>query len=376
MSSQSWRMRIRNALWSIRDNPKAQLWLALGLVVLILTIVVTTILIVRGNSATKKGSEETINIQPSVDTENLGVRFIDGLEVENGKENALPVAVMIENLVSVRPQSGLQSAQVVYEALAEGGITRFVALYADRDMTIDSIGPVRSARPYFVDWAEEYRALYAHVGGSPQALEQLSQNTAVTNLDQFSNAQFFWREASLSAPHNVFTSSELLTFALRDNALADAKGTFEPWKFLLEKAPEVETTAEQATNTIRIPFSSTSYEVIYTYDAIQQHYVRANGGEPHLDALTGEQIHAKNVIVQFTPTRLLGDGTERLDIDTTGTGRAVVFRHGTAIEGTWKKDSSNDRTTWLSHDGEEIRLAPGNIWIAVLPEDRDLEYTQ
>lgn len=371
MANQSWRLRLRNALWSIRDNKKARLWFIVfvSVIVAFLTIGVVALLNRAGND--DQTSSEILNIDVN-DTEesSVSIRFIDGVEVEAGKENLFPVAVMIENLSVIRPQAGLQQANVVYEALAEGGITRFEAVYAN-DEPLSEIGPVRSARSYFVDWAQEYQAMYAHVGGSPQAIEQLYNTEEVINLDQMGNAGYFWRKEEVPAPHNLFTSSDLLALALRDNSVADKAGTYSPWKFESETPLEQRRQDEQR---VHIPFSSVSYDVDYNYDKERNLYKRSNGGVEHTDALTGEQITVRNIAVQFVPTTLAEEDTGRLEMETIGEGKAIVIRDGQAIEGMWRKENEQERTRFYTTNDEEISFIPGNIWVEVLPDDRNIEY--
>jgi len=136
-------------------------------------------------------------------------RLLDGVGVEDESKVNPPIfAVQVENMVDARPLSGISKANLVYEAISEAGITRLLALYV-KDNSVSEIGPVRSARPYYIDWASEYGALYAHSGGSPEALRVVSDYD-VLDLNEFSNGKYFWRSKSRYAPHNLYTSVELL----------------------------------------------------------------------------------------------------------------------------------------------------------------------
>ena len=218
--------KIQKLLWSLKNNRKAQILLGVTTVLLISII---GIMIAFGGEE----NEEVPTEQPSTrqDTVNgLANRRIDGVESSLATSNILPVAIVVENLESVRPQSGLSTANVVYETLAEGGITRFMAVYAN-DETTDPIGPIRSARHYFVDWAEEYGGLFAHIGGSPQALGILGTTDYMTDLNQFGFSEYYYRDNNLFAPHNLFSSSDLMELALRDLNLIDEQGQYEPYMF-------------------------------------------------------------------------------------------------------------------------------------------------
>ncbi|MCH7492213.1 DUF3048 domain-containing protein [Patescibacteria group bacterium] len=296
----------------------------------------------------------------------LVARAIDGVLVPAEESNYYPVAVVIENLVVSRPQSGLAGANIVYEALAEGGITRFLAIYAGQ--TVGTIGPVRSARPYFVDWVLEYNALYVHAGGSPQSLSDIRQND-VFDLNQFFNSQYYWRDTTLNvaSEHTLFTSGEKMTFALRDLE-APEEGDYQSWKYKEEAKKSARPVEEK---NIIIDFSSFSYNVEYKYDPNANEYLRYMAGEIHKDK-DGTAIRPKNVIVQKVKTRLADE--IRLAMDTVGEGDAIIFRDGVATVGTWEKKSKTDRTIFSDMDGSEIELNPGSTWIEVVPTDREIVY--
>ncbi len=363
---------MRSMFTSLKENQKYQLVAAIVILLIVVVVVGIGVTVLNLDSAEQDQTAvvELTNQEPDDVPSAEVARFIDGVEVEFGKENIYPVGVMIENLVSVRPQSGLQNAQVVYEALAEGGITRFLAVYAGGE-EISSIGPVRSARPYYVDWAEEYEGMYAHVGGSPQALSQLYGNEYIEDLDQISGDHaYFWREQSLSAPHNVFTSSELLGYAMRDKKGDEVIGTYTPWRFEKQLKKKERPKEEKK---ISLNFSSYSYDVEYVYDRDENHYLRSNGGEPHTDALSSKQLSVRNIVCMYAPTSLLEADTGRLQIDTQGEGSAVFFNNGRATSGTWKKEEA-ERTRFFTDQEDEFSFIPGNIWIEVLPEDHTIEY--
>ncbi len=295
-------------------------------------------------------------------------RHLDGVMVAKEDANIYPVAVMIENLSSIRPQAGLSKAGVVYETLAEGGIARFMAVYAGEEAS--EIHPVRSARPYYLEWSSEYDAAYAHCGGSPEALELISAYD-IPDLNQIGGAgQYFWRGAGTS-PHNLYTSTELLTLALRDRGLLDKKPKYKMWKFK-DEADLVDRPTED--KFVKINFSSLSYQSEYRYDRESNDYLRFNGGVEHIDALTGEQLRAKNVIVQRVPEEWSLPDKGRIGMDVVGSGEAYIFRDGETIEGTWKKKNREGRTRFYDENNEEVELSRGQTWVEVLPGDRSVEY--
>lgn len=297
------------------------------------------------------------------------VRTIDGLPAAKETNNFLPLAVVIENIVGVRPQSGLSSASLVYEALAEGGITRFLAVYSGAQAS--EIGPVRSARIYHLDWVSELDALFSHCGGDPYALGLIA-GYGIKDLDQMYNGTFYWRKPELSAPHDLFTTSEYLDQGRQSKAWED-QGNFVPWLFKEEKP-----LAERPENVrdIEVGFLGQGYRVTWQYDRENNFYRRLNGGVPHIDKNTGEQITAKNVVVQFMVAKLkdAGAAAGRLGMHTIGGDQALIFRDGEVVPGIWKKKYREDRTRFYTPDWQEIEFNPGTTWIEVLPLEREVTY--
>jgi len=335
-------------------------------------IIVCFVVIVAGVGAfvfSKKDDTNTNGSNATVNTnsDRLVRRYIDGVMDLKANQNMYPVGVMIENLATIRPQAGLVKANVVYEALVEGGITRFLAVFTLTE-SIDKIGPVRSARPYYIDWVKELNAMYAHVGGSPQAMSDI-QTKGVINLDQFYDPTNFWRE-KLKRPieHNMFTSGRLLTLGLAGKD-ALTEGDFEPWVFKDDAALSERL---DMTNPITIDFSSASYQVVYQYDRATNTYNRFQADQPHVDMDTNEQISPKNVLVQYVKTGLAD--AQRLTMETVGSGDALLFRDGQVIEGSWSKDSVNDRTLFTDASGEPMEFTSGQTWVEVVPDDRTVTY--
>ncbi len=297
-------------------------------------------------------------------------RTLDGIIVASQDSNRFPIAVMIENLVDIRPQSGLSDAGVVYEALVEGGITRFMAVYTTTD-SIAKIGPVRSARHYFVDWAEEYGGIYAYVGGSPQALGVTDSSAYITDLNQFYNAAYYYRDDQINAPHNLFSSSELFNYALRDLTLDTQPGDYQPYLF---KTDPPKTDWPSAVAALQISYSSADYAVEWRYDPTTNSYLRWNGGETHLDANTNKQLTARNIIVQRVETTVLEAATGRLDMVTRGEGDALLFQDGEVKVGKWSKPERGQRTVFLDADGSEWQFNTGSTWIEIVPTDTQVTY--
>jgi hypothetical protein len=312
------------------------------------------------------GLEEPVS-EVEVQTGGDFYRNLDGTASEEEDKNLLPFAVMIENHIDARPQSGLSKARIVYEVLTEGSITRFLAIY-DLSENIEAIGPIRSARPYFIDIASEYSAVYAHSGGSPESLSLLKRSNYVFDLDEFFgyNTGYFKRSDSRYAPHNLYTSLELLVSAKNHYQLKD-DAEFEPWLF---KDP---TDLEAEVIDIVIDYSGViNNQVSWKYLLDNNKYERSQDGRRHVDE-DGSLIEADNVIVQFATTSVI-DEIGRKDIRLIGEGRSIVFRDGIAIEGSWRKKLSTGRTVFYDESGNKIELNRGKTWIQVVPTDLEIEY--
>lgn len=257
-------------------------------------------------------------------------------------------AVMIENHPAARPQSGLLQADLVYECQAEGGITRFMALYHSRPAEV--IGPVRSARTYFVQWAKEWGAAYAHCGGSNDGLATI-RRLGLIDLDEMSGSAF-WRDKTRSSPHNLYSKTANLTerIGTRKTAEPAARWQFGDW-------------AAQPAKGLTIDYGH-KYKVTYTYT--DHAYSRSMNGTPHVDRETRTNIAPANIIVQFVKSKVV-DSEGRLEITTISSGKAILLTAGTYSEGTWSKADEKSPTLFRTADGKELTLAPGQTWIQVVP---------
>ncbi len=290
-------------------------------------------------------------------------RLIDGVRVEPDKKNNYPVAIMIDNSPDARPQAGLSRANYVIEAEVEGGITRYLAIFANNKMP-DKIGPVRSARPYFIDWAQEFSAVYTHCGGSPEALVKITRE-GVIDLNQFYRADIFWRDNNGVAPHNVYTSGELLNKFLTTKDLSEGK--FFPFSF----KKDLDFTARSEQHEININYRVRGFHVNWVYNKDANDYVRFVSGQEYQDA-SGESIRAKNIIIQVVNANVL-DEKLRLEMDIVGEGKAHVCLDGDCQAGTWKKKSATARTRFYDNSGQEFKFNPGTTWVEVVRPD--IEFT-
>lgn len=290
---------------------------------------------------------------------------LTGVEVPDEAATKRQVtAIMIENSPDARPQSGLKDAGVVFEAVAEGGITRFVALYQESRPGL--IGPVRSVRPYYVEWAAAFDPAMAHVGGSARALQMIRSGNYGVDLDQFFNGGSYWRATDRYAPHNVYTNFDKM------DALTAAKGkttsSFTSWPRVDEKK-----SAQPTATSINIGVSTGYYVVDYTYDAASNSYIRREGGENHVDR-EGGQIQPKVVIAMKVNMTLGFEDGYREQIDTAGNGQAYVFQNGTVTEATWSKADPKSQIKFTGADGKEIPLDRGQTWITALDKTKNVSW--
>ncbi len=265
-------------------------------------------------------------------------------------------AIMIENSPDARPQSGIKNSGVVFEAIAEGGITRFLVIYQEQKPKL--VGPVRSVRMYYVDWLAPFNASVAHVGGSSRALSEI-RNGSYRDIDQFFNAGSYWRATDRYAPHNVYTSFEKL------DALNKSKGytssTFTGFDRKDSDALETPTATK-----IDVTISSALYNSHYAYDASTNTYKRSQAGAAHLDREDGQIAPRVVIAMKVNETRVFEDGW-RESITTTGSGTAYIFQDGGVEEVTWHKKDRASQLYFTDVEGERVALARGQTWISAVP---------
>lgn len=284
---------------------------------------------------------------------------LTGMEVPTEAATKQAVTgIMIENSPDARPQSGLKESGVVFEAIAEGGITRFLVLYQQEKPKL--IGPVRSVRMYYVDWIAAFNASVAHIGGSSKALKEV-RNGKYRDIDQFFNAGAYWRATDRYAPHNVYTNFKNL------DALNKAKG-YKTSKFTGFTRTDSEAAEKKTATRINVTISSALYNSSYRYNSKTNTYNRSQGGAAHKDREKG-QISPRVVIVMKIPTKLVFEDGWREQMTTIGSGKAYIFQDGIVKQGTWKKKSKKSQITFTDKNGKDIPLARGQTWITAVPSD-------
>ena len=287
--------------------------------------------------------------------------------------NKRPIAVMIDNNVGYSSQVGLQDAFVTYEAIVEGGLTRMMAIFKDTNTSL--IGPVRSSRHYFLDYALEYDSLYAHYGWSTFAENDI-KSLRVNNINGLYVDSAYWRDRKIAAPHNVFTNIETLYKSAENLGY---QTTTDEWEALPITSDNVDLTKIKnktctdtdcdtglvQANKVTIPYSN-SQTRSYAYDSERKVYLRYMNHNAHIDRDSKEQYHYKNIIIIKVKNKTL-DSYGRQDLDTTGTKEAYYITNGYAIPITAKKDSRSGKTIYNYMDGSEVKLNDGNTFIQIEP---------
>lgn len=334
--------------------------------ILIISIIIGVFIIAGAFAARKFSSKDPATQKTTLapkTIQQLTKCMLDGKDYTKDLATRHPLAVIIENHPDARPQSGLDKASIVYEAITEGGITRFLAIFGPQDA--GTIGPIRSARLFFMDWLKEYDAFFAHAGGNEDALANIDKYTI---KDIPHSNTYYWRDNSknVASEHTLFASSEKLYAYATSKEFDIASSNYSTMKFKIDGPAGVND------QTINVNFSSAKFNVSWIYDKANNQYLRSMAGSPHNDAQTGDQLSAKNIIIQTVSRTLQPNGSygsENWVFKTTGTGAANIFRDGKEIKGTWKKDSLTSRTKFYDEAGAEVELNPGNTWYEILPPE-------
>lgn len=289
---------------------------------------------------------------------------LDGQGLNSATEDVTStLAVMIDNQVAARPQSGLTSAKIIYEVPAEGNITRFMAIFDSRE-TVDKVGPVRSARPYFLDFASEYgKALYVHVGGSPAALAELDTTQNLYDVNEFYFGSYFWRASDRNAPHNVYTSSANWQKLISKKNYYNL-ASWDGLNFATNTSATVSSTGDNVSQA-KVAYSK-DYEVSWQFSSFTNLFEYYQNSQKFIDPDNQNPLAAGNVILQYVEDNILDD-YGRLEIKTIGSGDARVLKDGKIILGSWKKTSATGRTRFYDKFGNEIKLNPGVTFIQIIP---------
>lgn len=289
---------------------------------------------------------------------------LTGLEISEEESLKRPIVVMLDNHYKARPQAGLSDAEVVYEILAEGLITRYMAVFQKNEP--DVIGPVRSSRPYYIQRALEFNPLYVHVGGSMQALTDII-NYNMADIDGLSvGAGVYYRTSHKNMPHNAYSSHD----GIRKEAdrkkyyteveFAGMPISYETYDLNGQDASKVTVQYKQPSAS-----DSVGYFIAFEYDEEKAHYLRYVNGKKHLDEETDVHLYADNIIIQKAYHKTL-DNAGRREITMVGSGDGYYVHGGRYLPITWKKSGTYEQTKYYFEDGSELILNPGITWVQVI----------
>lgn len=289
--------------------------------------------------------------------------YFTGEECSDEEKTQIPFMIMIENSSASRPQSGLSQADIIYETSAEGGIPRFIALFQKNSP--NTIGPVRSVRPYYLNIAKEYDLPVAHCGGSEDALNEISSNNKLKSINEIPNGTYFWRDSSKSAPHNLYTSSQNIRNYITDKSIT-AKSTplfsFDANYF----------NKDNLTPCVSVKITiNKSYNTSYSYE--DGLYAKSMDGTKSIDSLNNSPLTFSNVIIQKTDITINPDNVH-LDIKQVGKGDGYLFSKGKIIDILWEKPDENSKTKLTDKKGNEISLSPGKTIYHIIDKKTDVEF--
>jgi hypothetical protein len=289
-------------------------------------------------------------VKPPVDPPQKYFSLYTGEEVNKEVLDNIAMLAIVENSVSARPQSGLNAADIVYETLAEGGIPRFIALFQKNKA--EKVGPIRSARSYFLDISKEYNLPFAHCGGSEEALVRI-KNENLMSMDEMANASTYWRDNTRNAPHNLYTSTEKMRELVKIKNFVKAPTV----KLKFDKIYWDSDKLSKATDVLlKInKFYSTSYN--YKDGS----YIKSMDGKTSTNKEDKVPLAFKNIVVQITSIKLNSDGLH-IDIALVGQGDGYVISNGKFTKMHWSKKDSNSQTRLTDEQGNDLPLSPGNTW--------------
>lgn len=328
---------------------------------LIMSLVLTTAGCKKEEPPVEEPVEHTETIEVEATPDPIQTEINNYLE-KYINTNKRPLAVMIDNdNKDARPQAGMDEAYLVYEMVVEGGATRFMALFNNAET--EKIGPVRSSRHYFLDFVKENDAIYTHYGWSPKASADIS-NLKVNNINGVSgsDSNMFWRERKFKGDwHSAYTSIQKIEEFTAKKGYQTETSTKNGIKYSTQ---EVILPEQNIATEIALAYSG-KYKTSYKYNPETKLYEKQINNAPH-NMQNGNVLSFKNVIVELIADRALGDGSDRRDITTTGSGKGYYFTNGAYEEITWSKASRTAPTVYTKADGSELMINAGNTMINII----------
>lgn len=334
----------------------------------ILIIVLVILIIVAGGVLAYKIVQDKKETEPVTEENNVIVAPVEEKKVQIFQGNDRPIAVMIDNHNLAWPQGGLNQAYMVYEIIVEGGETRLMALFKGVD--VEKIGPVRSARHYFIDYAMENDAIYTHFGQSPQAQSDLKKYS-IDDIDGIAeDGTTFWRVKDKSAPHNAATSTEKLLQSAKNKKYRTTSSEESVLNYVTD---EVNLEDGQGAVSVTIPHS-TLQVVKFFYDEENKVYQRYARNKEQTDWTTGEPVTTKNIIITFCDNYTLTDSENkgRQGLKNIGTFDGYYITNGKAIKIKCIKEDRQSQTKYEDLEGNEIKVNDGNTFVQICPTSADV----
>ncbi len=336
-----------------------------------LSLTLTLIFILSAFTGCKKEPEVETTVPTTTEPTTLPPVYRNPLTGQAGYDPALlenrPVLISVENSPKARPQWGLTSSDIVWEMVAEGGITRMLLMYADASRIPEKVGPTRSARHYFVDLAEGFDAIFVHFGYSPAAKSQIA-NHKVNNINGLIDGSYFFRDntRNVAREHRAYTTDEAIAKAIEKKGFRTTVEAeyLNPFNF----SEETISLSDGLCKEITVSFSS-SYTYKLKYDTARNVYLSSLNGKKFVDS-EGNQQNFENVIVCYTKISSMGDSKGRVDFDLSS-GKGVYVTNGTYQNITWSKGDSKDMMKFYDVNGQEIVLNQGRTYIAICDKSRE-----
>ncbi len=348
-----------------KSKKKSKTPIAIGIILLLL--VATAVGIYASGIA-----EDLPNPLKPEPVDNRPINPLTGLRAETLPNRV--VQFSIDNVDCI-PQSGLSKADIIYEMPAEGGLTRLQVLFYGE--TPDVVGPIRSARPYFIDVAREYNAIFVNHGGSVEGVAYLKTGV-VDNVSTSTNDSLFWRSKTRNAPHNSMLNYADLWEVIKKRSLDEVQ-ELRTFTFAPEEKADTDKDKEDGEDPIVPAVASITVNNPYTlveYKYIQEKnlYERYVDGELYIDAENDLPITQSNILIQYVKSSILYAGGKTLGINMTAGGKALLFTGGNIVEGTWDRADLDSPTIFTDTEGNEFVLTRGKTWVHVIDQNSKVTY--
>lgn len=345
--------------------------------ILVIVVLILAAVVVARKFSKKEVTEEKMEVAEKGSSQEEVVQEPEKPEIKIFSGNDRPIAFMIDNNTNAQPQASINSTYMVYEIIVEGGETRLMALF--KGTQADEVGPIRSARHYFLDYAMENDALYAHLGMSPQAEADFD----VFNINHVNGqiydtgkarteSSLYWRAKHKKAPHNAYTNTESILKIAQDKGWKTTSDKESVLNYVPEEV-NLDSADAMVANTVTIPYS-TGHKVQYKYDETSKRYTRYSKNKKMKDEVTKEDVTTKNIIITFARNYTLNDGENkgRQDVVTVGNLDGYYITNGKAIKIKCIKNDRKEQTQYVDMQGNEINVNDGNTWVNVCPIDSDV----